>query len=244
MFAKPSSAFVGSPRSWRAPPAARRRRGRRGCCRRRGRARSRARGRRRAGAPLPSASSATSLRVYVAWPGSRSSPLPTRIWTTQRPCWRPVTTRHREAEPLLPADVDFRAEVEREWRKEGASGVFARRRRTCSRHRSTLARRRPGCASGIAGQAIEGDREPMRDLYAAAAAALGRRRAARARRLRPVARPGARRRLVPPLASAPRRRCATARDRPTPKSRSTATSRSGAATPDDFDETARARPSR
>ena len=34
--------------------------------------------------------------------------------------------RHREAEPLLPEDVDFRAEVEREWRQEGASGVFAR----------------------------------------------------------------------------------------------------------------------
>ena len=47
--------------------------------------------RRRAGALLPSASSATSLRVYVPWPDSRSPPSPTRIWTTRRRCSRPVT---------------------------------------------------------------------------------------------------------------------------------------------------------
>ena len=27
--------------------------------------------------------------------------------------------RHREAEPLLPGDVDFRAEIEKEWRADG-----------------------------------------------------------------------------------------------------------------------------
>jgi GNAT superfamily N-acetyltransferase len=75
--------------------------------------------------------------------------------------------RHREAEPLLPGDVDFRAEVEKEWRQKGASGVFAGDAYVI------------GAASefagiswlrvGIAGQTIEGDRERMRDLYAAAA---------------------------------------------------------------------------
>jgi GNAT superfamily N-acetyltransferase len=75
--------------------------------------------------------------------------------------------RHREAELLLPGDVDFRAEIEKEWRPEGASGVFAGDAYVI------------GAASefagiswlrvGIAGQAIEGDRERMRDLYAAAA---------------------------------------------------------------------------
>ena len=34
---------------------------------------------------------------------------------------------HRETEPLLPDDVDFRAQIEGEWRAEGASGVFAAR---------------------------------------------------------------------------------------------------------------------
>jgi GNAT superfamily N-acetyltransferase len=76
-------------------------------------------------------------------------------------------SRHREAEPLLPDGLDFRAEVEREWRQEGASGVFAGDAFVI------------GAASevagiswlrvGVAGQAIEGDRERMRDLYAAAA---------------------------------------------------------------------------
>ncbi len=75
--------------------------------------------------------------------------------------------RHREAEPLLPEAVDFRAELEQEWRQEGASGVF------CGDGYLI------GAASpfrgiwwlriGIAGHAIEGDRERIRDLYAAAA---------------------------------------------------------------------------
>jgi ribosomal protein S18 acetylase RimI-like enzyme len=33
--------------------------------------------------------------------------------------------RHRDAEPLLPEDIDFRAEVEALWTKGGASGAFA-----------------------------------------------------------------------------------------------------------------------
>jgi GNAT superfamily N-acetyltransferase len=75
--------------------------------------------------------------------------------------------RHREAEPLLPDGLDFRGEVEKEWRKEGASGVFAGDAYVI------------GAASefagiswlrvGVSGQAIEGDPERMRDLYAAAA---------------------------------------------------------------------------
>ena len=35
--------------------------------------------------------------------------------------------RHRNVEPLLPADVDFRAQLESEWRADGASGVVASR---------------------------------------------------------------------------------------------------------------------
>lgn len=75
-------------------------------------------------------------------------------------------TRHREAEPLLPADVDFRAEVEREWRQEGASGVFAGNAYVIAAPQTfpTMSWMRVG----VAGQAIEGDRERMRDLYAAA----------------------------------------------------------------------------
>src|SRR5262249_57827853 len=33
--------------------------------------------------------------------------------------------RHREAEPLLPADVDFRAQIESEWAVDGAGGVIS-----------------------------------------------------------------------------------------------------------------------
>jgi predicted N-acetyltransferase YhbS len=75
--------------------------------------------------------------------------------------------RHREAEGLLPADVDFRAELEREWRQEGASGVFGG-----DAYVIAAASEFAGISwlrVGIAGHAIEGDRERMRDLYAAAA---------------------------------------------------------------------------
>ena len=74
--------------------------------------------------------------------------------------------RHREAEPLLPADVDFRAEVEREWRQEGASGVFAGNAYLIAAPQTFPTTR--WMRVGVAGQAIEGDRERMRDLYAAA----------------------------------------------------------------------------
>ena len=76
--------------------------------------------------------------------------------------------RHREAEPLLPGDVDFRAEIEQEWRPEGASGVFAGDAYLIGAP-SASSPRISWMRVEIAGQAIEGDREAMRDLYAAAA---------------------------------------------------------------------------
>lgn len=73
-------------------------------------------------------------------------------------------SRHREAEPLLPADVDFRAQVEKEWSADGASGVF-------SEHGYLFGRPdQHGFTVGIGGHAVEGDAEHARDLYAAAAA--------------------------------------------------------------------------
>ncbi|HZE28830.1 MAG TPA: GNAT family N-acetyltransferase [Gaiellaceae bacterium] len=75
--------------------------------------------------------------------------------------------RHREAEPLLPKEVDFRAAIEQEWRQEGASGVFS-----ADGYVIAAASAFSGISwlrIGIAGQALEGDRERMRDLYAAAA---------------------------------------------------------------------------
>jgi GNAT superfamily N-acetyltransferase len=72
--------------------------------------------------------------------------------------------RHRVAEPLLPADVDFRAQLESEWSAEGASGVF-------SPSGYLIARPAHGWLTvGIGGHAVEGDAELARDLYAAAAA--------------------------------------------------------------------------
>jgi GNAT superfamily N-acetyltransferase len=76
--------------------------------------------------------------------------------------------RHREAEPLLPDGLDFRAEVEREWRQDGASGVFAGDAYLIAAPQSFADV--SWLRVGVAGQAIEGDRERMRDLYAAAAA--------------------------------------------------------------------------
>ena len=75
--------------------------------------------------------------------------------------------RHRAAEPLLPDAVDVRAELEREWREEGASGVFAG-----DGYLVGAPQRLPNTSwfrVGVAGQAIEGDPERMRDVYAAAA---------------------------------------------------------------------------
>jgi GNAT superfamily N-acetyltransferase len=81
--------------------------------------------------------------------------------------------RHRAAEPLLPVGLDFRAEIEREWRSDGASGVFARSAGKPAGY--LLGHLRPfgdegtWMMVGIAGQALEGDAERLRDLYAAAA---------------------------------------------------------------------------
>jgi ribosomal protein S18 acetylase RimI-like enzyme len=83
--------------------------------------------------------------------------------------------RHREHEPLLPEGGDFRAHIEREWRTDGASGVFAWRN---GRPLSYLIARPlpygPGetwMVAGIAGHALAGDAELARDVYASAAAA-------------------------------------------------------------------------
>ena len=79
----------------------------------------------------------------------------------------PALVSQREAEPLLPDDVDFRAELEREWRQDGASGVFAGDAYLLGAPQTFA--NVTWLRVGVAGQAIEGDRERMRDLYAAAA---------------------------------------------------------------------------
>jgi GNAT superfamily N-acetyltransferase len=73
--------------------------------------------------------------------------------------------RHRVAEPLLPAEVDFRAQVESEWSADGASGVISPEGYLFGRPDSH------GLTVGIGGHAVSGDPEHARDLYAAAAAA-------------------------------------------------------------------------
>ena len=75
--------------------------------------------------------------------------------------------RHREAEPLLPELEDPLAAVEAEWSQEGASGVFSRHGYLIAAPMAIL--NVTWMRAGVAGQAIEGDREAMRDLYAAAA---------------------------------------------------------------------------
>jgi hypothetical protein len=76
--------------------------------------------------------------------------------------------RHREAEPMLPELDDPRAAIEREWRENGTSGVFAGSGYLIAAplriHRGPTWMR-----VGIAGHAVEGDPETVRDLYAAAA---------------------------------------------------------------------------
>jgi GNAT superfamily N-acetyltransferase len=76
--------------------------------------------------------------------------------------------RQREAEPLLPELADPLAAVEQEWRTEGASGVFAPGRGYLIAAPITF-RGITWMRAGMAGQAIDGDREGMRDLYAVAA---------------------------------------------------------------------------
>jgi ribosomal protein S18 acetylase RimI-like enzyme len=75
--------------------------------------------------------------------------------------------RHREAEPLLPAEVDYRAEVAALWDKEGASGAFVDAG-------YLLATRLdeswgPNAWIELAAHAVR-RAEDVRDLYAAAAA--------------------------------------------------------------------------
>jgi GNAT superfamily N-acetyltransferase len=74
--------------------------------------------------------------------------------------------RHREAEPLLPELDDPRAAIECEWHAEGASGVFAPGAYLIG---APFTRFEATVRVGIAGHAIDGDPESIRDLYAAAA---------------------------------------------------------------------------
>jgi GNAT superfamily N-acetyltransferase len=80
--------------------------------------------------------------------------------------------RHREAEPLLPADVDFRGEVAALWAKDGASGAVAvRNGRVVGYLLATRLSELWGANAWIelAGHAVE-EAEDLRDLYAFAAA--------------------------------------------------------------------------
>src|SRR5919201_1785645 len=68
--------------------------------------------------------------------------------------------RHRDAEPLLPDVHDFRAEIEREWRADGAAGVFATNGRRPVGY--LIARPMPlggrtWMFSGLGGHAVDGD---------------------------------------------------------------------------------------
>jgi GNAT superfamily N-acetyltransferase len=74
--------------------------------------------------------------------------------------------RHHQAEPLLPELEDARAAVERAWREEGASGVFAPGAYLVG---APFRRFEKTLRVGIAGHAIDGHPESIRDLYAAAA---------------------------------------------------------------------------
>ena len=76
--------------------------------------------------------------------------------------------RHREAEPLLPELADPISTVEREWRAEGASGVFARTGYLIASPQ-TIFDGPTWMRVGVAGHAVDGDPETVRDLYAAAA---------------------------------------------------------------------------
>jgi GNAT superfamily N-acetyltransferase len=84
--------------------------------------------------------------------------------------------RHREAEPLLPEVTDFRAEIDREWQTEGASGVAALSGEELVGYVVAAPQRFGNTKDtwmvvGIAGHAVAADPELVRDLYAAAAAA-------------------------------------------------------------------------
>src|SRR5438874_9547074 len=81
--------------------------------------------------------------------------------------------RHREAEPLLPELEDPVAAVETDWRADGASGVFASRAGKPAAYLIgapvTIWSGRTWMRVNVAGLALDGDPETMRDVYAAAA---------------------------------------------------------------------------
>ena len=76
--------------------------------------------------------------------------------------------RHRSAEPLLPGDVDLRAQIESEWSVDGASGVISEHGYLFGRP-SSYGGGFTWMLAGIGGHAVLGDGEHARDLYAAAA---------------------------------------------------------------------------
>jgi GNAT superfamily N-acetyltransferase len=76
--------------------------------------------------------------------------------------------RHRQAEPLLPAEVDFRAEAEALWRTDGASGAVTEGGYVIGSTRPEQVWA-PNVWIETAGHAAD-DPELVRDLYAAAAA--------------------------------------------------------------------------
>ena len=79
--------------------------------------------------------------------------------------------RHREAEPLLPAEVDFRAQIESEWQVDGASGVISPTGYLVARPLPYGHGDLTWMVAGIGGHAVSGDPEHLRDLYTAAASA-------------------------------------------------------------------------
>jgi ribosomal protein S18 acetylase RimI-like enzyme len=76
--------------------------------------------------------------------------------------------RHREAEPLLPADVDFRAQIESEWGVDGAGGVISPSGYLFARPLPYGHGDLTWMLAGIGGHAVSGDPEHARDLYTAA----------------------------------------------------------------------------
>ena len=76
--------------------------------------------------------------------------------------------RHREAEPLLPADVDFRAQIVADWDPETA-GVFAWLDGEPVGYLVGKPNPKFGFRVGIGGHAVRGDAEVVRDLYGAVA---------------------------------------------------------------------------
>jgi GNAT superfamily N-acetyltransferase len=78
--------------------------------------------------------------------------------------------RHRDVEPLLPSEVDFRAQIESEWGVDDASGVISERGYLVARPMPYGGKGLTWMLAGIGGHALLGDAEHARDLYAAAAA--------------------------------------------------------------------------